>query len=61
MKIVKYEIVTAYSRERFLEDIDEGLAKGWQPFGSPCMVFNKTTNQWSYAQAMVRYAEEEAL
>ncbi len=34
-KVVKYALVSASSSEKLEQQVNERIAKGWQPFGSP--------------------------
>jgi hypothetical protein len=52
-KIIEYGILMSSSTSELANDVNDAIAKGWQPYGS------LTINNAIVAQAMVKYQLEE--
>ena len=60
MKISEYKLISEYSENNLNEAVNELIAKGWQPYGSPSNSynrdsFNSDTMAMNFIQAMVKY------
>ena len=56
-KVIQYMIITHTKRMSVVEDVNERIGLGWQPWGS--LQVSETTNQpISFTQAMALYEPE---
>ena len=59
-KVIEYRIISHSKRERLVEDVNERIGLGWQPWGS--LQVSETLNQpISFTQAMALYEPESPL
>ena len=57
-KIKEYELIKSTDKVDFVEEINEMIGKGWQPFKNVTVVV-EAGGQLLYSQAMVMFEEEE--
>lgn len=54
-EVIEYAIISYTSRDRMIEDVNQRISGGWQPWGG--LQVSETLNQpISFTQAMVLYA-----
>lgn len=54
-EVIEYAIISYTSRDRMIEDVNQRISAGWQPWGG--LQVSETLNQpISFTQAMVLYA-----
>ncbi len=58
-KVIQYMVISHTRRDKLVEDVNERIGLGWQPWGG--LQVSETTNQpISFTQAMVLYKPEPA-
>jgi hypothetical protein len=57
LKIVEYDIITSADYTEVIDEVNQKIEEGWQPFG-PCQTALAAYGeelQWDHTQTMVKY------